>query len=350
MKRRQFLQQTLRHSVGAIGVSLLVGCQARSVDPFFSPNLLNPETPLPDHWITPLREFYVQNYALPSQVDVKQWTLHITGEVEQSLTLTLDEILAAPQEDFYLTMECIGNPAGGNLIGNALWTGTSLLPFLAKAGVKPEAIEFVMKGNDWYETTLPVAELMRPEVRLVHRMNGEPLTTEHGFPLRILIPGHFGQKQPKWLVAITAIAQAKTGYWENQGWSNQAEIPTHALLRQVQTDRVWNKHHQVTIPAEGELGWRQGILLAGVGLDRSAPINRIWVSVDNGANWQLAEQNQPSSPHEWTLWRYRWQPQTAGTYTLLAKAESTREHQDIHQHDKQQGRPGVLRIQVTLER
>ncbi|MBD2328799.1 molybdopterin-dependent oxidoreductase [Alkalinema sp. FACHB-956] len=351
MQRRQFLQQLLQTSGGLIGASLLTGCQSQSIDPLFLMDLLDPKMPLPDHLITPIGEFYVQSYALPSQVKLENWELKIDGAVKQPLTLKFDDILNAPQEEFYLTMECIGNPAGGNLIGNARWTGTPLLPFLEKAGVQPEAVEFKMRGNDWYETTLPVAELLRPEVRLVHRMNGEPLTKEHGFPLRIIIPGHFGQKQPKWLVGIKAIAKPETGYWENQGWSNTAEIPTHALLRQVQEQRVWNGHHSVTF--KDELTnltnhWRDGILLAGVALDRSTPITQVQVSVDNGQTWQVAEHNQPSSPHEWTLWRYRWLPDRPGKYTVLARAQSGREMQEITRSDKKQGRPGILKIDVTL--
>lgn len=311
--------------------------------------LLDPEKPLPEHLITPLSEFYVQSYALASQVDAEKWQLKITGALTHPLTLNFQDILRSPQEDFYLTMECIGNPAGGNLIGNAQWTGTPLLPFLQKAGIKPSAVEFAMKGADWYETTLPVKEVMRPDVRLVHRMNGEPLTPEHGYPVRILIPGHFGQKQPKWLVEIKAIDNPKRGFWENQGWSNTAEIPTHSLMRQVQDARVWNQRHQVKLDRAGETGWEKGVLLAGVALDRSSAIDSIQVSTDNGSTWQTTEQTHPTSPHEWTLWRYFWKPTQAGTYTLLARATSQRQQQPLDDKNGKDGSSGILRIQVTLQ-
>ena len=220
------------------------GCQSTAIEPLFLLSLLNPETPLPDHLITPLEEFYVQSYALPSQVKVDQWQLKIKGAVAKPLTLTLQDILQAPQDEFHLTMECIGNPAGGNLIGNALWTGTPLLPFLKQAGIQSDVQEFALKGADWYETTLPVDDIMRANVRLVHQMNQAPLTAAHGYPMRLIVPGHYGQKQPKWIVEIEAITKPKTGFWEHQGWSNTAEIPTHALMRQVQTTRVWNRQNQ----------------------------------------------------------------------------------------------------------
>lgn len=342
MNRRELLKLLGQTSGGLIAASVLGGCQPKSMNLLFS---LDPAETLPDHLTTPLDEFYVQSYALPSQVNAEKWRLKIAGEVNTPVTLNFQDILSAPQEEFYLTMECIGNPAGGNLIGNARWTGTPLLPFLQRAGVKPTAIEFAMKGADWYETTLPVAELLRPDVRLVHRMNGDPLTAAHGYPVRILIPGYFGQKQPKWIVGIDAIARSKTGFWENQGWSNTADIPTHSLMRQVQDARVWNKQHQVKLTRNI---WEKGVLLAGVALDRSTPIRAIQISTDEGATWQTVEQNRPESPHEWTLWRYWWKPTQPGKYLLLARASSERQQQPIEDKNGKDGSSGILKIQVTL--
>lgn len=348
MKRRQLLKQLLQTSGGLIGASLLTGCSQKSLAALFPLDLRADDVPLPTHLLTPLSEFYVQSYALVPHVKVDTWTLQIKGAVATPLTLTFADLLAAPQEDFYLTMECIGNPKGGNLIGNACWTGTPLLPFLEQAGVQPEAVEFRLQGADWYETTLPVADVIRPDVRLVHRMNGEPLTAAHGYPVRMIIPGHFGQKQPKWLVGIEASPKAKRGFWENQGWSNTAEIPTHALVRQVQNTRVWNKQHRLQLERQGDQGWQEGILIAGVALDKSSSIQRVQVSTDGGQTWEQAEHNAPDSPHEWTLWRYRWQPSHPGQYTLLAQAISERETQNLDDTHSKDGTTAPLQIQVTL--
>lgn len=347
MKRRQLLQRILQTSSGAIGVSLLAGC-GKSLDPLFLLNLANPQEPLPEHLVTPVGEFYIQSYALPPRINLETWQLEVTGAVKQPLKLSFQDIQQAPQEEFYLTMECIGNPAGGNLIGNARWQGTALLPFLQRAGVQPEATEFMLHGADFYETTLPVTTLMAPDVRLVHQMNGAALTQSHGFPVRIIVPGHFGQKQPKWLVKLEAIAQPKQGYWERQGWSNTAEIPTHALMRQVQETRVWNRKHQVSLPRQGEKGWQQGILLAGVALDKDHPIRQVLVSTDGGSTWQRADQNNPASAHEWTLWRILWRPQQPGSYTLLARAISDRQIQPLDDPQERDGSTGILRVQVSL--
>jgi len=307
------------------------------------------DQPLPEHRVTPVGEFYVQSYASPPAVTIDQWHLQLTGLVNQPLTLTYTDILAAPQSNFYLTMECIGNPTGGRLIGNALWTGTPLLPFLKQAGVQDAAVEFMLHAADAYETTLPVTDLMQPDIQLVHRMNGEPLTKSHGFPLRIIIPGRYGQKQPKWLMEIEAIANPKQGYWERQGWSNTATIATHAITQKVQGKKVWHKNHQIDLPRTGERGWQQGVTLAGVALDQDQPIQWIKVSTDQGQTWKRAEINQPSSPHEWTLWRYLWQPIQPGRYQLLAQARSQTETQKIVDPNTKDGRAGILKIEVNLQ-
>jgi DMSO/TMAO reductase YedYZ molybdopterin-dependent catalytic subunit len=354
MNRRQALNLLLKSAavtgVGVVGAVLIADWRKNQRGSVLLPaDLLQPRHPLPVHLLTPVDEFYVQSYAmLPPSLKAADWRLNIDGAVENALTLTLDEVLAAPQEEFYLTMECIGNQTGGNLIGNALWTGTPLAPFLQRVGIQPDATEWVMHGADGYETTLPIPELLRPDVRLVHRMNGEPLTRDHGYPVRILIPGHYGQKQPKWLVRLEATLRPKRGYWERQGWSNTAVIPTHSLIRQLQSERVWNRHDRVSFSQTGEMGWGSGVLVAGVALDGKAAIARILVSTDDGGTWHQAEQTSPESPHEWTVWRYFWQPRQPGQYTVLARAETGQTQQPLDDQNHKDGSSGALRIHVTL--
>lgn len=349
MKRRTVIQRLLQSSTGLIGAHLLVGCgSARSRNPWFLLNLLNPAEPLPEHLLTPVSEFYVQSYGLPVTVNATKWQLAFTGAIAHPFTLTLADILAAPQETFYLTLECIGNLTGGEQIGNALWQGTPLLPFLQKSQLHPEATHCILHGADYYETTLPISDLLRPDVLLVHQMNGVPLTPDHGYPVRLIVPGRFGQKQPKWLVKLEAIDQAKKGYWERQGWSNTATIPTQGVIRQVQDQLVWHKYPSVEMSQSGSTGWARGVLIAGIALDQARPIQAIRVSTDDGKTWQQAEQNHPPSPHEWTLWRYLWRPQQPGQYTLLAIAQTADQIQPLTDANKMDGSAGAFKIQVKL--
>lgn len=349
MKRRQALKRLLQAS-GGMAATLLPGCvNHQQWHLLFAVDSMQFDQPLPDHLVTPVGEFYVQSYASPPEVDLDNWQLQFTGLVDKPLILTFADILAAPQADFYLTMECIGNRTGGQQIGNALWTGTPLLPFLKQVGVQDKAVEFLLHAADSYETTLPVADLIRSDVKLVHRMNGEPLTRSHGFPLRIIIPGRYGQKQPKWLTEIEAIATPKQGYWERQGWSNTAKIATHAITQKVQGEEVWDKNDHVDLPRTGEPGWQQGVTIAGVAIDQAQPMAWIKISTDNGKTWTEAEINQPSSPHEWTLWRYLWQPTQPGSYKLLAQARSQTETQKIVDKNAKDGSAGILKISVNLQ-
>ncbi len=349
MKRRTLIQRLLQTSTGLIGANLLAGCSPRrSRDPWFDQQLLNPTVSLPEHLLTPVSEFYVQSYGLPVTLDATKWQLAFAGASAQPFTLSLADILAAPQQTFHLTLECIGNQTGGEQIGNAIWQGTPLSPFLAKAQLRPEVTHCILHGADSYETTLPLSDLQRSDVCLVHRMNQAPLTPEHGYPVRLIVPGRFGQKQPKWLVKIEAIAEPKQGYWERQGWSNTATIPLHGVIRQVQQDLVWHRQSQVELSRTGATGWAEGVLIAGIALDQASPIQAIRVSTDGGKTWQRAQQNQPTSPHEWTLWRYLWRPQQAGQHTLLAIAQTADQTQPLRDDQKMDGSAGALKIHVNL--
>src|SRR5262249_21484917 len=140
---------------------------------------------------TPNRDFYVTSYGGTPSVDAGRWSLKIHGLVHRPLTLTYADITRMPSIRQTLTLECIGNPPDGGAIGNAEWTGLKLKPLLDRVGAKPSAVYAAMRAADGYYTGVPLAELMREENWLVYRMNGDPLPPEHGFPLRIFIPGKY---------------------------------------------------------------------------------------------------------------------------------------------------------------
>ena len=302
-------------------------------------------TPLPDHWITPTKDFYVQS-ALPqpdidpADVNSDRWHLSISGLVSSPRSLSLSHIKNQPVEDVYWTLVCIGNQAGGELLGNARWQGTRLLPLLEQVGIVSEARAFALRGADEYETGVLREELLHPDTMLVYGMNGEQLPAKHGYPLRILIPGKYGQKQPKWLMEIEALAEPIAGHWERQGWSDRANVLTHALSRQVQQERVSirNRHLQVET---GE------VAIAGMALASSKHVDRIEVSHDGGTTWSVAEQNQPPTPYEWTLWRHRWQLDP-GEYRLMARAVAGSDIQPLDDVIPLDGNQAVLAIDVEI--
>ena len=265
---------------------------------------------------TPNRDFYVTSYGRTPLVDVGRWSLRIHGLVRRPLILTYADITRMPSIRQMLTLECIGNPPDGGAIGNAEWTGLKLKPLLERVGISPNAVYAAMRAADGYYTGIPVAELMRDENWLVYRMNGEPLPVEHGFPLRIFIPGKYGMKQPKWLTEIELVGAPFIGYWEARGWSNEAWREVNSgffyprrssgILDMLSLDTS----AKVTAPID----------LAGWALAGPSGIRRVEVSTDDGATWHRSRLLENRSPYIWTVWQYHFAPASPGDYQVRIRA------------------------------
>lgn len=256
--------------------------------------------------ITPIDEFFT--LAINRRDDWFAgggYTLNVHGTVERSLTLTLDDIKALPAVETMRTLECIGNRAGGTMIGNAVWKGARLADVLALAGVRSTAVEIKLIGADGYATSVPRALATHPDSVLVYEMNGEPLPGKHGAPLRAIFPGRYAQKDPKWITDIEAVAQPFVGFWESQGWSNEAVIRVNSQIRTPETgDRL-----------------RMGtIIVSGTVLGNERGVARLDVSSDGGQTWQEARLVHGPTPLAWSEWRYEWQAQTPGDITVIARA------------------------------
>ncbi len=265
---------------------------------------------------TPNRDFYVTSYGGTPSVDASRWTLKIHGLVERPLTLSYADIMRMPAVRQMLTLECIGNPPDGSAIGNAEWTGVELKPLLEHAGVRRTAVYAAMRAADGYSTGVPLAEIMREENWLAYLMNGEPLPPEHGYPLRIFIPGKYGMKQPKWLSELEFVDAPFIGYWEARGWSNEAwrkvnsgffyPRPSDGILDILSLDTS----AKVTAPAD----------LAGWALAGPSGIRQVEVSTDDGATWHTARLVENRSPYVWTVWKYHFAPAKPGDYVVRVRA------------------------------
>jgi DMSO/TMAO reductase YedYZ molybdopterin-dependent catalytic subunit len=265
---------------------------------------------------TPNRDFYVTSYGGTPVVDASRWRLKIHGLVGTPLTLSYTDITRMRSIRQMLTLECIGNPPDGNAIGNAEWTGLKLKPLLERAGVKPNAVYAAMRAADGYYTGIPVAELMRDENWLVYRMNGVPLPAEHGFPLRIFIPGKYGMKQPKWLTEIELVDTPFIGYWEARGWSKEAWRKVNSGFFYPRSSSglldllTLDTSAKVTAPLD-ITGWA----IAG-----PSGIRRVEISTDNGLSWHTARLLENSSPYIWTVWQYHFAPAAPGDYQVRVRA------------------------------
>jgi hypothetical protein len=223
--------------------------------------------------------------------------------VERERILTLEEIRALPRVESMRTLECIGNPVGGSLIGNVVWGGVEAAGLWEQVGIRPQARRAKFEAEDDYATSVDLTWVTQPGVLLVYEMNDEPLPPEHGWPLRILMPGLYGQKMPKWIRDIEFIDYDHRGYWEQRGWSDVASVQTNSIIQQP---RGLEQAPPGSIPVWG---------VAFAGLRR---ITRVEVRVDDG-EWRSAELLQDQSPLVWTQWSFDW-PADGGRHKVSVRA------------------------------
>jgi sulfane dehydrogenase subunit SoxC len=292
--------------------------------------------------VTPVGLHYLLiHYDIPA-VDAAGWRLAIDGSVRRPLTLTLEELQARPAVTRPVTMECAGNgrarlspraisqPWLLEAVGTAAWTGTPLWPLLEEAGVAADATEVVFVGLDRgveggveqrYARSLPVAETRREEVLLAYGVNGQPLPPQHGFPLRLLVPGWYGMTSVKWLERITVVTEPFDGYQQVKAYRYR-QAPDEAG---VPVSRIVPRSLMLP-PGIPDFSSRQRFLelgpcrLEGRAWSGWGPIVEVAVSVDGGGSWEAAELADPPAPHAWQAWSYAWHPDAPGTYELCSRA------------------------------
>jgi DMSO/TMAO reductase YedYZ molybdopterin-dependent catalytic subunit len=256
--------------------------------------------------ITPNDDFYVTSKGSTPKLEPASWRLKIDGLVAHPFTLTYQELLALPHLEKILTLECISNSVDGKFIGNAQWTGTALRPLLERAQPLKEAVHAVLHAADGFTTGHHVARLWNEENFLAYRMNGEDLPPDHGYPVRIFIPGKFGMKQPKWITRVEFVNQAYLGYWETRGWSDDSERWAHARFTDPaeQDAKISGRNFELTGYAVGNLDGIQAVEL----------------SFDDGTTWQITNLFSNPSPLTWSFWKYIWVEPRPGRYTLRVRA------------------------------
>ncbi len=257
--------------------------------------------------ITPVDQFYrIDINLFPPNVDAATWRLNIKGMVNKPLSLTLSDIVARPAITQALTISCISNYVGGSLISSNYWTGTRLKDLLAEIGVQSGATGINMTAADGFFESLSLTEAMDDRTLLVYAMNGKALTPDHGYPLRIFIPDHYGMKQPKWLTDLEITSSPRLGYWEQRGWSHQAVPQTTSAIDTQTVDA-------------GTLVQTGAFPLGGIAYAGARGIQKVEVQIDGGP-WDQAELRDPAvSPLTWVQWRYDWKP-TSGSHQIRVRA------------------------------
>jgi DMSO/TMAO reductase YedYZ molybdopterin-dependent catalytic subunit len=290
--------------------------------------------------VTPAGMHYLLIHFDVPEGDAETWSLSVDGLVGNRLRLSIRDLRARPNVTMPVTMECAGNgrarltprpisqPWLTEAIGTAEWTGTPLRAILEEAGVEEGVVELVFRGADHgiqggveqdYERSLTIQDAMRDEVILAYEMNGEALPPQHGFPLRLVVPGWYGMASVKWLDRITAVAQPFRGFQmesyrvrqrpEEEGVPVTRMSPRSLLVPPGFPDFLTRRRFvdvgRLVLHGRAWSGW--------------GPIERVEVSSDGGSTWETAEVGDVVGPHTWRSWSFEWDAQP-GTAELCCRA------------------------------
>jgi len=260
--------------------------------------------------ITPNADFYRIDTALVvPQVDPSTWQLRIHGLVDQEVVITWDELLALPLAESVATLTCVSNEVGGDLIGNAVWLGYPIRELLARAKPQSSADMVLSMSVDGFTASTPLETLTDPnrEAILAVAMNGEPLPIEHGFPVRMVVPGLYGYvSATKWVtdLEVTRFADA-TAYWTDRGWSDHGPVKLES---------------RIDVPRAGAQVTAGETVIAGVAWQQHVGVKGVEVQVDDGP-WTPATLASAISADTWVQWSVPWAA-ASGSHTVRCRATS----------------------------
>ena len=259
-------------------------------------------------YVTPSAQFYRIDTALtPPRLTAEKWALKVHGMVNKEIQLDYAALTKRPQIERAVTLTCVSNEVGGDLVSNAVWIGTPLGDLLKEAGPQSGADCVLATSVDGFTSTSPLDALTDGrDAMLAVAMNGEPLPIEHGFPVRMVVPGLYGYvSATKWVVDLkVSTFAAESAYWTQRGWSDHGPIKTSSRIDVPKDGSHFDVGHTVTI--------------AGMAWAQHRGISKVEVKIDNGA-WQTAELSEAFSKDTWRQWKLTWTA-TSGSHTLTCRA------------------------------
>jgi DMSO/TMAO reductase YedYZ molybdopterin-dependent catalytic subunit len=262
-------------------------------------------------WVVPNADFYRIDTALAvPQVPKDSWSLRVHGMVDRELTLRFADLLQRPMIERYITLSCVSNEVGGELVGNALFQGVRFKDVLDEAGVQPGATQVVSRSIDGWNCGSPTSVIMDGrDAMIAIAMNGEPLPPEHGYPVRLVVPGLYGYvSATKWVTEIELTRwEDFDGYWVPRGWAKEGPVKTMARIDRPRGGKSY------TAGADGVID------IAGLAWAVHRGLSRVEVSIDEG-EWRECELAGVPSDDTWRQWRYRWSGATAGDHDVRARA------------------------------
>lgn len=320
------------------------GLHVHSVSPL---NVGTPTGWLRGSFLTPTTLFFMRNHGAIPQIDARDYTLDIDGLVDQPLHLTLDTLRERfNSHSITATLSCAGNrrdelnsyhPIPGEVmwsadaVGTAVWRGVSLGDVLRAAGIQPEGAHVAFEGLDDVERegktfsfggSIPLDKALADEVLLAYDMNGVPLPPEHGYPLRVIVPGYIGARSVKWVRRIRVQAAPSTNYFQQKAYRlfapevrpETADWSQGEMLGQVCLNSV------ITGPSPHERVRAGRVLVRGIAFSGSGqPVERVEVSGDGGSSWEIARLDPNAHRWAWRFWHV-WLPLNRGPQTLMVRA------------------------------
>ena len=296
--------------------------------------------------LVPNDKFYtVTKNVVDPNVSRHLWGLQIGGLVDREHVYGFDELAGMPSIDQESTLMCISNRIGSGLASNAVWTGVRMADLLKAAGVREGAVEVKLYGADGYTDTFSIEKALDPTTLVVYRMNGEPLPERHGYPVRVVVPGLYGEKNVKWITGIEVIDHDGKGFYEEQGWGPNFVIPTRSDFFSPRWQRTSKGDFFSDTFARAKPVQLRGRAFAG---DRG--IASVEVSVDGGATWSPATIDYAGTRLTWVFWSYRWTPAMSGTFDLVVRATDGKgqlQTSDVR-GTAPQGATGLHRVVATV--
>jgi len=299
---------------------------------------------LVESYLTPIDRFFVRSHHYVPAVDAAAWRLQVNGKVNTPLTLSLDELKKLPRVELVSVLECAGNgrglyePSMAGLqwtygsVGNARWAGVRLADVLKKAGAKPGSIEVLFDGADSpvgkqpeFQRGIPFAKAIDPNTLLAYEMNGEPLPKEHGFPVRVIVPGWAGDCWAKWLTRIEVRDTEFDGFFMKTAYRHPGKpVAPGAAVDPAQMKPVTTLQIKSVIAShlDGQDIAIAPAKLRGAAWSNESPVTVVEVSTDGGRTWRPARLGKDAARFGWRQWEYDWTPGQAAYYTVMVRARN----------------------------
>ena len=315
-----------------------------------------------DSYLTPSELFYIRSHFPIPNLDRASYQLGIDGAVRRPFALSYEELRSMRSETRVATLECAGNSrvflvpqvqgAQWELgaVSNAEWTGVPLAALLERAELQEDVCEIVLEGADRgtpkeepippdpisYAWSLPRAKAIQPEVLIAYQMNGRDLSPDHGFPVRAIVPGHYGMASVKWLTGIRAVREPFHGYWQTSDYAYWASMDGRPVRRplgemKLKSEIARPRVYETLVP-------NRIYTVSGAAWAGETDVAEIAVSTDGGLTWAAAEFLDPVRRHAWRRWKFDWlTPKQPGQYTLLARTKDAGGLIQPDKHDQNYG-------------